>query len=312
MRQPIRVSSGVFAVVAAGILGAVVAAAQQTPPARTAAGAVNAVDLPQADPAFKGVAERTLDGSKPDFPRPVTPPEGRTERPAGAGRRRRLRQPLDLRRPVPDAQPHEAGRAGPALQPISRDGALLAHEGRAPLRPEPSRHRLRLGRRVRRRMAGVQLDLAEGRRRRRQDPPGERLLHRRLRQVAPHARRPAGRGRAVRPLAQCARVRLFLGLPRRRERPVRHRRDREQHHRRRAQGQGLLLPDRHGRPHDPLDPRPEGPVPRQAVLHLLRPRRQPRPAPRPEGVGRPLQGEVRPGLGQAPRGDVRPAEGSSA
>ena len=35
----------------------------------------------------------------------------------------------------------------------------------------------------------------------RPDPPGQRLRHRRVRQVAPHARRPAGRRRPVRPLA---------------------------------------------------------------------------------------------------------------
>ena len=46
----------------------------------------------------------------------------------------------------------------------------------------------------------------------------------------------------------------------------------------------------------------------QAVLHLLRARRDPRPAPRAEGVGRQVQGQVRPGLGQAARGDVRPPE----
>ena len=47
---------------------------------------------------------------------------------------------------------------------------------------------------------------------------------------------------------------------------------------------------------------------RQAVLHLLRARRDPRAAPRAEGVGRQVQGQVRPGLGQAARGDLRPAE----
>jgi hypothetical protein len=32
--------------------------------------------LPHADPPFRGVANRTLDGSKPDFPRPVKAPAG--------------------------------------------------------------------------------------------------------------------------------------------------------------------------------------------------------------------------------------------
>ena len=52
----------------------------------------------------------------------------------------------------------------------------------------------------------------------------------------------------------------------------------------------------------------EGARPGQAVLHLLRAGRDPRAAPRAEGVGRQVQGQVRPGLGQAARGDLRPAE----
>ena len=52
----------------------------------------------------------------------------------------------------------------------------------------------------------------------------------------------------------------------------------------------------------------EGARARQAVLRLLRARRDPRAAPRAEGVGRQVQGQVRPGLGQAARGDLRPAE----
>ena len=38
--------------------------------------------LPHADPQFRGVANRTLAGSKPDFPHPVTAPKG-AERAAG-------------------------------------------------------------------------------------------------------------------------------------------------------------------------------------------------------------------------------------
>ena len=43
-----------------------------------------------------------------------------------------------------------------------------------------------------------------------EDPAGQRLQHRRVRQVAPDARRPAGPGRAVRPLAERLGVRLLL------------------------------------------------------------------------------------------------------
>ncbi len=48
--------------------------------------------------------------------------------------------------------------------------------------------------------------------------------------------------------------------------------------------------------------------PRQAVLRLLRARRDARAAPRAEGMGRQVQGQVRSGLGQAARGDLRAAE----
>lgn len=42
--------------------------------------------LPIPDAPFKGVANRTLEGSKPDFPKPVTAPQGRAERPPDPGR----------------------------------------------------------------------------------------------------------------------------------------------------------------------------------------------------------------------------------
>ena len=52
----------------------------------------------------------------------------------------------------------------------------------------------------------------------------------------------------------------------------------------------------------------EGAGARQAVLRLLRAGRDPRASPCAQGVGRQVQGQVRPGLGQAARRDHRPAE----
>jgi arylsulfatase len=46
--------------------------AQQAGPRAPAQGS----DLPRADPPFRGVANRTLAGSRPDFPQPVTAPKG--------------------------------------------------------------------------------------------------------------------------------------------------------------------------------------------------------------------------------------------
>jgi len=45
-------------------------------------------------------------------------------------------------------------------------------------------------------------------------------------------------------------------------------------------------------------------IPDKALLRLLRTGRGPRPAPRPQGMDRQVQGQVRPGLGQATRGDI--------
>ena len=67
-----------------------------------------------------------------------------------------------------------------------------------------------------------------------------------------------------------------------------------------------LPPDRGpDRPGHLLDPPAEGADVRQTLLRLLRARRDARASPRPEGMGRQVQGQVRPGLGCDPRGDVR-------
>jgi arylsulfatase len=51
---------------------------------------------------------------------------------------------------------------------------------------------------------------------------------------------------------------------------------------------------------DPIPRRPEAGRPRQAVLHVLRARSEPRAPPSPQGVGRQVQGPVRRRLGCAP------------
>ena len=312
MRQPSKRAIPVVLALSLGVLGAMIAVAQQTPGARDVTPSANAGTLPHADPPFKGVAHRTLAGSKPDFPQPVKPPKDAPNvllvlvDDAGFG------NPSTFGGPCQTPTLDRAGRPGPALQPVPRDGALLADAGRAALRPQPPRRGLRLDRGVRRRLAGLQRDLAEERRRRRAGPPGQRLLHRGLRQVAPDARQPAGAGRAVRPLAQWPGLRLLLGLPRRRV---------GQYDPVVTENNTIIGVPKRKDYYFPTDMAnraiawirdQKAQAPGQAVLHLLRPRRQPRAAPRAEGVGRPVQGEVRPGLGQAPRGDVRPAEGARA
>ena len=83
------------------------------------------------------------------------------------------------------------------------------------------------------------------------------------------------------------------------------------HHAGRAEedaGRGLPLHGGHDRQGDGLGVAAEGAGARQAVLRLLRARRDPRASPCAQGVGRQVQGQVRPGLGQAARRDHRPAE----
>ena len=75
-------------------------------------------------------------------------------------------------------------------------------------------------------------------------------------------------------------------------------------------GPSVLLPGCDGRPDDRVAARRARAGRPQAVLRVLLDRMQPRTTPRGEGVGRQVQGEVRPGMGQAPRGDVRAPEGA--
>ena len=61
---------------------------------------------------------------------------------------------------------------------------------------------------------------------------------------------------------------------------------------------GLPLHDRHDGSRDRMGPSAEGADARQAVLHVLRSRRDTRAPPRPEGVGGQVRGEVRRWLGR--------------
>ena len=110
-----------------------------------------------------------------------------------------------------------------------------------------------------------------------------------------------------------ARVRLLLGLPRRRGRPVRpaDRREPEDHRRPRGEGRrAVLLPGRPGRQDDRLAA--PGPLREadDAVVRLRRDRLQPRAAPRAARVVGQVPRQVRPGLGRDARGDVRAPEGA--
>ena len=147
------------------------------------------------------------------------------------------------------------------------------------------------------------------------DPSRQRLLHGRVREMAPDPRRPAGPGRTVRPVAERLGLRLLLRDPRWRLEPVGPLPGREPEDHRHAggvlrRGRPLLLPRRDGGPDDRVAPRRPRAGRLEAVLRLLLDRVQPRASSRRECVGRQVQGEVRSGLGPAAGGDVRPPEGT--
>ena len=200
--------------------------------------------------------------------------------------------PGDLRRADRHAQLHADGGGGPALQPLPRHRALLADAGGAAHRPQQPRGRLRLGRRVLDRVPRLHGVRPRRLRSLPEDPAGQRLQHRRVRQVAPDAGRPAGPGRAVRPLARRLGVRLLLRLPRRGLGAVGPVPDREPEDHRHPDADFDDEEDPYYLPDDMADKTIEwlhairAQDATQAVLHLLLDRLQPRPAPRVRGMGR--------------------------
>jgi hypothetical protein len=105
----------------------------------------------------------------------------------------------------------------------------------------------------------------------------------------------------VRRLAHRQRIRALLRVHRRRNEPVRardlpgHRAGGTRSH---ARG-GISLHRGHDRPRDRVGSPGEGAHARQALLRLFRARRSARPAPRPDGLERQVQGRVRRRLGCA-------------
>ena len=139
-----------------------------------------------------------------------------------------------------------------------------------------------------------------------------RLQHLLRRQVAPDAGRGVQPGRVQGPLAARPRVRALLRLPRRRVEQwypdLVH--DNHQIDPPATPEEGYHLVEGPRRPGDRVHPRRQGHRPRQAVLHVPRPAGRARAAPRAQGVGRQVQGQVRPGLRGDPRRDPRPPEGA--
>ena len=215
---------------------------------------------------------------------------------------------------VPDPDRGAAGRRRPALQPVPHHGSVRAHQAGAAHRPQPSLGRHGQHHRDRDLGAGQQLAAPEHQGAAGHDPQAQRLLDGAVRQV------PRGAGVAeladgsVRRLAVgWRRVRDVLRIHRWREQPVRPGALRRDDTGRTARdGRGGLPPHRGpGRPGRELGPPAEGTDARQAVLHVLRPGRDARSAPRAEGVGRPVPGPVRRRVGRRSASGRSPGRRSS-
>ena len=214
--------------------------------------------------------------------------------------------------PDQHAERRAARRQRSQVQPLPHDRTLLADAPGAADRTEPPRGRHGRDHRDRDVGAGLQLDPPEHVRAARRDDEAERLLDRAVRQVPRGARLGDEPDGPVQRLADGVGVRALLRLHRRRDEPVRAR-DLPRHGADRAAqdgGGGLPLHRGHDRPGDRLDQAAEGADGGQAVLHLLRTRRDARAPSRADGVVGQVQGPVRRRLGRAPRADVRPAEGA--
>ena len=218
--------------------------------------------LPIRRPPFAGVANRTLDGSQPDW-NLIGHPRRRTGAPnvllvliddAGFG------NPSTFGGPIDTPNYTRMAEGGLRYNRFHVTALCSPDPGRAADRSQQPRRRLRLDRRVLERLPRLHGHPAAGLCAAAPDPAGQRLQHRGVRQVAPDAGRSAGPGRAVRPLAERLGLRLLLRLPRRRRQPVGPVPGREPEDHRHAagvlrRGEPLLPARRHGRQDDRVAPR---------------------------------------------------------
>ena len=210
---------------------------------------------------------------------------------------------VDLRRRDQHADARSRGEDGYFLQPFSYDGDVLAHAGRAVDRAQPHARRQRPDRRAGQRLRRFQRQDPEVLGDRRRGAQELRLQHRRLGQVAQHARGGRHQQGSFRLLADRPWLRVFLRLPRRRGLAIRAAVG-AQHHAgepARATPQGLPPHRGHRRGRHQVAARTAGLRAGQAVLHVLGAGRIAWPAPYHEGMGRQIQGQVRRRLGQVSR-----------
>ena len=250
---------------------------------------------------FRGVAGRTLEDSTPWWPEP---------RRAPAGAPNVLIVVLDdvgfsdfgcygseIATPTIDA----LAAGGPALHQLPHHRAVLADAGLPPHRAQPPLRRHGRARRLGPRLPRHPRPRGEERRHAGRDAARAGLQHLRARQVAPHADGRDLGGGPVRPVADAARLRPLLRLPRRRDQPDPPRAGVRQPSDRDAESPRLSPHRGPGRPRHRLSARPDRARARSSVLPLPRVRRLPRAAPGAARVHRALGAGVREGLGRDAR-----------
>ena len=179
---------------------------------------VDRSSLPIRRKAFDGIANRTLDGSQPDWNLigHPTPPEGAPNvllvliDDAGFGNPSTFGGPIQT--------PNYTRVAEGGLRYNRFHVTALCSPTRAALLTGRNNHAVGFGSigEFAGGFPGYSATAAAGLRAAASDPAGQRLQHGRVREVAPDPRRPARSGRAVRPVAERLGLRLLLRDPRRR------------------------------------------------------------------------------------------------
>ena len=236
-----------------------------------------------------------------------------TERAGRAAGRRGLRGLDDIRRALSDTHRRPSCCRWAALQPVPHHCAVRPDAAGAAHRPQPPFGRHRQYHRARDILTGQQLAPPEHQGSAGDHLEAQRLLDRTVRQV------PRGAGVATCPMGPFDAWPTggggfesfygFIGGENNQWDPALYSGTTPIEPPATAEEGYHLTEDLH-RPRHRLGAPAEGVDAGPAVLHLLRPRRHPRPAPRPEGVGRPLPGRVRRRLERLARDHLRPPEGT--